>query len=74
MDNKKMVQLHYCLRTANDEGIYEHPQKVMKQLGYNLIQSVPQSIGDCWWFTVEELIEPLPLYLSIMQYDFEYWQ
>ena len=67
-------QLHYDIWTADLKcGIHEHPQKQMKNLGYNVIGSVPQSIADCWWFTVEEFIKPLPPYLSKMSYNFDYW-
>lgn len=70
---KKYNQLKYCLRTAYNEGINEHPQIVMKNLGYKLIGSVPQTMGDCWWFTVEKIIKPLPPYLRKTNYDFDYW-
>ena len=84
MDNKSKVlrgskmaeykQLHYDIWTADLKcGVNEHPQKQMKNLGYKVIGSVPQSIADCWWFTVEEFIEPLPPYLKKMSYNFDYW-
>lgn len=64
-----MKQLRYNMWGSPNE----HPQTQMNKLGYNVIGSVPQSIGDQWWFTVEEIIYPLPKYLSEMQYNFEYW-
>ena len=67
-------QLHYDIWTADLKcGVNEHPQKQMKNLGYKVIGSVPQSIADCWCFTVEEFIEPLPPYLKKMSYNFDYW-
>jgi hypothetical protein len=67
-------QLRYDMMTANFNcGVYQHPQKQMMDLGYNIIAAVAQSIGDQWWFTVEDYIEPLPEYLSKMEYDFDYW-
>ena len=69
----KYKQLRYCMITAYECGINEHPQKHMKDLGYKIIGSVPQSIADCWWFTVEEFIEPLPPYLSVIEYNFDKW-
>ena len=67
-------QLHYDIITASlDCGINEHPQLQMKKLGYNVIGGVPQSLGDCWWFTVEEFIEPFPPYLRKMNYNYDYW-
>ena len=66
-------QLFYDVWTASNEGINEHPQKQMKNLGYEVLDAVPQSICDGWWFTVKEFIEPLPKYLSKMTYNFDYW-
>lgn len=64
------VQLRYQLQDA--VGCL-HPTKQMEKLGYKIIACVPQSIADQWWFTVEEIIEPLPHYLERMEYDFEKW-
>jgi hypothetical protein len=40
----------------------EHPEIVMNRLASNLdfkiLDSVPQSIGDCWWFWVEYSKDP----------------
>lgn len=69
----KHKQLRYCVITAHYDGIDIHPQEQMKKLGYKVIASVPQSVADCWWFTVEDFIEPLPKYLAKIEYDFEYW-
>lgn len=66
-------QLRYDLRGASEAGVKGHPQKVMKELGYKVIDCVPQSVSDSWWFTVEEFIEPLPCYLTKMEYNFDYW-
>ena len=70
----KYKQLRYdCIDAYIKCGIYEHPERQMKKLGYKVIASVPQSIADQWWFTVEEIIYPLPMYLTEMSYDFEKW-
>lgn len=45
-----------------------HPVEKMKELGYKIIDAVPQSIGDQWWFDVENIIEPLPKYLEVIQH------
>ncbi len=66
-------QLCYNLHEAFDCGVSGHPQIKMKELGYKVIASVPQSIYESWWFTVEDFIEPLPPYLTKMKYDFDYW-
>ena len=71
---KKYKQLRYCLTTASlDCGIDTHPQLQMKKLGYNVIDCLPKTSSDCWWFTVEDFIEPLPPYLSKMNYNYDYW-
>lgn len=67
---KKYNQLRYWLQSAVGRL---HPIKQMEALGYKIIASVPQSIADQWWFTVEEIIEPLPPYLERMEYNFEKW-
>lgn len=46
----------------------EHPQQIMRQLagelGFKIIGSVPQSMGDCWWFWIEYSAKPvLPAYI-----------
>lgn len=61
-----MIELRFDLITAYNCEVKEHPQKVMKELGYDLIKSEPVPIGDCWIFTVEKVIEPLPKYLTIV--------
>lgn len=61
-------QLRYDLIGAYECGVKLHPQEQMKLLGYKLIDSIPQSIADCWWFTVDRFIEPLPEYLHKMKY------
>lgn len=45
----------------------------MKELGYNVIACVAQSVADCWWFTVKEIIEPFEPYLTEIAYDYDYW-
>ena len=71
---KEYKQLKYNIMTAVlDCGINDHPQTQMKKLGYKVLGSVPQSIADCWWFTVEDYIEPLPPYLTKMNYNYDYW-
>ena len=71
---KEYKQLRYdCIAADLHCEDYKHPQERMKLLGYEVIASVPQSIADQWWFTVKEIIYPLPEYLSEMEYDFEKW-
>ena len=68
-----MVQLKYWLQGADELGIHEHPIKQMEKLGYKILHGVPQTIGDQWWVTVDRLIEPLPKYLEVMEYDLKDW-
>lgn len=70
---KEYYQLRYDLRTAFECGVHAHPQIQMQSLGYKLLGSVPQSIADCWWFTVDKIRYPLPDYLTEMEYDYEHW-
>lgn len=68
------VQLNYDLMTAQlDYDVTERADEHMRKLGYEILGAVPQSLGDCWWFTVKEIIEPLPPYLRQMKYNFNYW-
>jgi hypothetical protein len=53
-------------------GIKEHPQKQMKNLGYNVIKAEPVTIADCWWFRVDNEIENVPEYLYPMSDDFKF--
>lgn len=69
----KYKQLDYDLIEAYECGINEHPQRQMTKLGYRVIAAVAQSLYDSWWFTVEDFIEPLPPYLTKIEYDFDYW-
>lgn len=44
-------------------GVKEHPEKQMKKLGFNVIESEPIPIADCWIFEVSNDIENVPEYL-----------
>ena len=54
------IELACCVCKIN-----EHPIDQMKKMGYKIIAGVPQSLGPCWWFTVEQdvlLDEEKPIY------------
>ncbi len=70
-----MKFLLYDLQTAFEAGVSEHPQEQMDKL-FKVIHCVPQSIGECWWFCVEEYnIKQLPPYLTEMRpYNLTYWR
>lgn len=52
------------MRTAYESGATEHPMKVMRELGYEIIDYEGIPIGDCAIIEVKELILPLPKYLT----------
>lgn len=65
------IELAYCAC-----NIDEHPIDQMEKLGYKIIAGVPQSLGPCWWFTVEQdvlLDEEKPIYLKPFKYNYDYW-
>lgn len=58
-------RLRYCLLTAAQEcNIKIHPIEQMELLGYEVVNSTPIPVGDCWIFDVISVIEPLPPYLQ----------
>lgn len=66
----KKQHLKYCLRTADECGVTNHPVNVMKFLGILHQHSTPQSMCDCWWFwNCEGEIKELPSYLSKLNVD-----
>lgn len=68
-----MKNYRYCLVTADlDFSIKNHPQEQMKKLGFNVIQSEPVPIADCWWFRTENSIKPLPDYITEMSDNFKF--
>lgn len=68
----KQVCYHYetAIRECNECG---NALDVMQRLGFKIIASVPQSMTDCIWFTVEDYIDDMPYYINKMQYNFDYW-
>ena len=68
IEQNEHCQLRYDVIQGYECGISEHPQEQMRLLGYKLLDSVPQIIADCWLFTVDRFIEPLPPYLSKIKY------
>lgn len=64
------IVLRYDLRTADESGNPEHPQIVMKRLGYNVLKFRGEPIGDCVFMEVDKKIEPLPEFLTVSNYKF----
>lgn len=59
------MNLKFCINTAMDLNVLDHPQRVMSELGISYIHSTPQSIADQWWFWgCKNVPEVLPDYLS----------
>lgn len=53
--------------------VHGHPQKVMRELGYNFIKSEPVPAADCWWFRVDNEDEvPKPGFLDELPDDFKF--
>lgn len=69
IEENRLCQLRYDVIGAGDCGVKLHPQEQMWALGYTLIDSVPLCISDCWLFTVDSFIEPLPPYLDKAKYN-----
>lgn len=67
-----MKNYRYDMIGAYYDGVKEHPQVQMKNLGYKVIESEPVPIGDCWWFRVENSIKNTPSYLHLMRDDFKF--
>lgn len=65
-----MKKLRYDVISASISGVTRNPLAQMNSLGYIVIAAVPQTIGDQWWFTVENYIEPLPNYLEKIEFEF----
>lgn len=68
---RAMKHLRFCYLTAHDEKEDRHAQAVMKELGITYRISVPQSLGDQWWFLdCQNIPDVLPPYLTPMD-DFD---
>ena len=62
--------LRFCMWTAYDCGVKNHPQKVMKELGITYQQATPQSMSDQWWFwNCENIPKELPEYLQVADWN-----
>jgi hypothetical protein len=67
-----MKHYRYDMYGAFRNGINEHPQKQMKNLGCNVVKAEPVTVADCWWFRVDNDIENVPEYLYSMSDDFKF--
>lgn len=56
----------YSLRRADENGVRQHAQLQMKQLGITYVEAVPQSMYDSWEFwCCDNVPEDLPVYLKV---------
>lgn len=62
-----MPTLRFDIRTAYESGATEHPMKVMRELGYEIIDYEGVPIADCAIIQVKEIIEPLEKYLTLIE-------
>jgi hypothetical protein len=63
------ARYYYDLGGPNPERPNEHPQLVMRRLSveleFKILDAVPQSIADCWWFWIEFEKKPsFPSYIT----------
>ena len=58
------------MRTAQDAGVNEHPQNVMRQLKIKYEHATPQSMHDGWQFwNCTDLPDLLPEYLRVGKWE-----
>ena len=67
-----MKNYMYDMIEAYLNGVIEHPQIHMKNLGFKIIKSEPQSLYDCWFFRVENEIKDCPSYIYPKSDDFKF--
>lgn len=63
-----MKRVFYCMNSAMDAGIKQHPQLQMKELGIKYHHSRPQSVFDGWEFWVDDDVK-LPNYIEEVPYE-----
>ena len=62
-----MINIRYHYFTAWDMGVEGHAQTNVKKLGIKYEESLPQRMGDQWWFfNCTDVPEELPKYLTIL--------
>lgn len=66
-------QVCYSIETAENCGEKRNPYEVMKSLGFKIVASVPQTLYNTVWFTVEDYVENPPEFITKMWYNFDYW-
>lgn len=63
-DNKLQSFYHYDLQEKDKQGVSDHPQDDMKrlsnELGFKILDAIPQSMGDRWDIWIESESEKQP--------------
>ena len=62
--------LRYCMYGAGLARVGKHPQTHMREMGINWQHSMPQSMGDQWWFwNCSGIPDLLPPFVTKMEND-----
>lgn len=62
----EMKVIVYDMIGAYKSGFKEHPQAVMRQLGFTYALYTPQSINESWWFWMPVCkVDSLPEFMII---------
>lgn len=64
-----MPTIKYDTITAHKQGVSEHPQKVMKELGYEVTAYEYIGMADCAMMEVKEIKYPLPPFVEPTDYE-----
>lgn len=69
-----MVTLEYSFITSFMEGVKGHPQQILKDLGYNVLDYAANPLADFALLEVEKIIGPLPKFLKITEANLSQWR
>lgn len=62
-ESNELIGYRYCLIDAQEAGVDDHPQKVIRRIAPDARDMTPESIADAWFFRAPR-IEPLPSYIT----------
>ncbi|WP_224994337.1 hypothetical protein [Cesiribacter sp. SM1] len=60
-----VIKIRYDIEKAEACKVKFHPQMVMMDMAYKPTKFIADRENNCWIFEVEQVIEPLPPYLSV---------
>ena len=55
-----------------EHNINDHPQRVMKNLGFHVLKAEPCPIADCWFFRASGDNAELPAFLDVLSDGFRF--